>query len=79
MRILLIEDELKIANTPKLVLADEPTGNLDSATSRTIIDLLHQLARSEKTTIIAVTHDHSITSFTDRVFRLHDGTLTIER
>ena len=68
-----------LANAPKLVLADEPTGNLDTATSKTIIDLLHQLARSEKTTIIAVTHDQTITSFTDRVFRLHDGKLTVER
>lgn len=68
-----------LANSPKLVLADEPTGNLDSSTSSTIIDLLHQLARSEKTMIITVTHDQGIAAHADRVFRLHDGKLSVER
>ncbi len=68
-----------LANAPKLVLADEPTGNLDTATSTTIVELLHRLARSEKTTIIAVTHDQAIASYADRVFRLHDGVLSVER
>lgn len=64
-----------LANMPKLILADEPTGNLDTQTSRTIIELLRSLAKSEQTTIIAVTHDQTIADHADKVFRLHDGRL----
>jgi putative ABC transport system ATP-binding protein len=62
-----------LANKPKLILADEPTGNLDSQTGKMIFDLLHELARTENTTIITVTHDLSIAGKTDVTFRLHDG------
>lgn len=65
-----------LANKPKLILADEPTGNLDSQTGKMIFDLLHGLARTERTTILAVTHDLSIAGKTDRTFRLQDGSLT---
>ncbi len=65
-----------LANKPKLVLADEPTGNLDTQTGQKIVELLRSLSRSEKTTIITVTHDQAIASHADRVFRLHDGRLT---
>jgi putative ABC transport system ATP-binding protein len=65
-----------LANQPHLILADEPTGNLDSQTGKMIFDLLHSLAKSENTTIIAVTHDLSIAGKTDRTFRLRDGRLT---
>lgn len=64
-----------LANHPKLILADEPTGNLDSATGKMIFDLLHQLSRQEHTTIIVVTHDLEIAGKTDKVFRLDDGRL----
>lgn len=64
-----------LANKPKVILADEPTGNLDSQTGKMIFDLLHSLARSEKTTIIVVTHDLSIAGRTDATFHLTDGTL----
>jgi putative ABC transport system ATP-binding protein len=64
-----------LANRPKLILADEPTGNLDSQTGKLIFDLLHSLARTEKTTIVAVTHDLSIAGKTDVTFRLQDGKL----
>jgi putative ABC transport system ATP-binding protein len=64
-----------LANKPKLILADEPTGNLDSETGKIIFDLLHSLAKSENTTIIAVTHDLSIAGKTDRSFQLQDGKL----
>ncbi len=57
-----------LANKPALILADEPTGNLDSQTGKMIFDLLHGLARSKKTTIIVVTHDLSIAGKTDRTF-----------
>lgn len=64
-----------LANRPKLILADEPTGNLDSQTGKLIVDLLHHLAASEHTTIIAVTHDAEIARQTKQVFRLQDGQL----
>ncbi len=64
-----------LANKPKLILADEPTGNLDEQTGKMIFDLLHDLSRSENTTIVAVTHDLSIAGRTDMTFRLQDGKL----
>jgi len=64
-----------LANKPKLILADEPTGNLDSATGELIFDLLHSLSRKNKTTIIVVTHDLSIAGKTDVTFKLNDGKL----
>lgn len=64
-----------LANNPKLILADEPTGNLDSSTGKMIFDLLHSLSRSQKTTIVAVTHDLSIAGKTDVTFHLQDGKL----
>jgi putative ABC transport system ATP-binding protein len=64
-----------LANRPKLILADEPTGNLDTQTGKAIFDLLHSLSRTQKTTIIAVTHDLSIAGKTDKTFRLSDGRL----
>jgi putative ABC transport system ATP-binding protein len=65
-----------LANKPKLILADEPTGNLDTQTGKVIFDLLHSLSRTENTTIVAVTHDLSIAGKTDKVFRLNDGQLS---
>ncbi len=65
-----------LANRPAVILADEPTGNLDSETGKKIFDLLHDLSRSENTTIIAVTHDLEIAGRTDRTFELKDGKIT---
>lgn len=62
-----------LANRPAIILADEPTGNLDSETGKKIFDLLHRLSRSENTTILAVTHDMDIAGKTDRNFKLMDG------
>ena len=64
-----------LANRPKLILADEPTGNLDSQTGKLIFDLLHQLSRKEKTTIVAVTHDLQVAGKTDLTFKIDDGKL----
>jgi putative ABC transport system ATP-binding protein len=64
-----------LANRPKLILADEPTGNLDSATGDVIVKLLHDLAKSEQTTIIAVTHDIALAKKTQLTFKLEDGKL----
>jgi putative ABC transport system ATP-binding protein len=66
-----------LANRPAIVLADEPTGNLDSETGKKIFDLLHKLSRSENTTILAVTHDMDIAGKTDRTFKLKDGKIVI--
>jgi putative ABC transport system ATP-binding protein len=65
-----------LANKPHVILADEPTGNLDTQTGKMIFELLHSLTRSENTTIIAVTHDLGIAGKTDVTFRLRDGELT---
>jgi len=62
-----------LANRPSIILADEPTGNLDSKTGKMIFDMLHKLSRSENTTILAVTHDMDIAGKTDRTFTLVDG------
>ncbi len=65
-----------LANEPAIILADEPTGNLDSETGKKIFDLLHSLSRSKNTTILAVTHDMDIAGRTDVTFKLKDGKLT---
>ena len=58
-----------------MILADEPTGNLDTKTGRVIVSLLHGLARSEQTTILAVTHDLAIAGRTDMTYEMEDGKL----
>lgn len=62
-----------LANKPKYILADEPTGNLDSVTGKKIFNLLHDLSKKENTTIITVTHDLSIAGKTNKSFRIKDG------
>lgn len=64
-----------LANKPKIILADEPTGNLDSATGKIIVDLLKKIAKTQKTTIVAVTHDEGIARQADKVFHMKDGNL----
>ena len=66
-----------LANRPKLILADEPTGNLDTKTGRVIVSLLHGLARSENTTILAVTHDLAVAGRTDMTFEMEDGKFVV--
>ncbi len=61
---------------PKLILADEPTGNLDSGNSRDVISLLHQASKRYQQTILMITHNQNLASSADRVFRVADGVLT---
>lgn len=64
-----------LGNNPAFILADEPTGNLDSETGKAIFTLLHDLSRQHNTTIIVVTHDLDIAGKTDKTFQLKDGKL----
>ena len=60
---------------PKLILADEPTGNLDSKNSSDVIALLTQASRRYQQTILMITHNSNLTASVDRVFRVRDGVL----
>src|SRR5262245_45518303 len=62
-----------LINVPGVILADEPTGNLDSRTSKEIMELLRELNRDHGATIIVVTHDPGIAAYTDRVVTMRDG------
>ncbi|HJB14482.1 MAG TPA: ABC transporter ATP-binding protein [Candidatus Blautia excrementipullorum] len=61
---------------PVLVLADEPTGNLDSKSSKDVIELLHQASRRYQQTILMITHNQNLISSVDHVFQVHDGILS---
>ena len=65
-----------LINHPKLLLADEPTGNLDSKNSQDVIALLTQASRRYQQTILMITHNKDLTASVDRVFRVSDGVLT---
>ena len=62
-----------LIDSPKIVLADEPTGNLDSKTGESIISLLEKLNKEEEVTIILVTHDQKVAKKTERIITLVDG------
>ena len=64
-----------LTNDPDIIFADEPTGNLDSKTGDTIIDLLLDLARSRKKTLLVVTHDNRLAERGDRTLHIVDGLL----
>ncbi len=64
-----------IVGRPEIILADEPTGNLDSAMGNEIMEILERLNQSEQTTIIMVTHDEGMAKRTHRLVRLFDGSL----
>jgi putative ABC transport system ATP-binding protein len=65
-----------LINSPRILLADEPTGNLDSETSDQVLGEFTRIARDEDVAIIAVTHDPQVTEYTDRTVELRDGRLT---
>ncbi len=64
-----------LANDPDIILADEPTGNLDSATGKLVVDILVRLAREDGKCVIIVTHDESILDAADWAYHMQDGKL----
>ena len=62
-----------LINKPKIILADEPTGNLDSANSESMIDLLFEYTKRSQTALVIVTHDNSIAKRCDRIIEIRDG------
>jgi ABC-type lipoprotein export system ATPase subunit len=62
-----------LVNDPELLLADEPTGNLDTRTGVEIMELIQRLNREKKITILLITHDHDIAEYSDRTINVRDG------
>ncbi len=62
-----------LINRPKLLLADEPTGNLDSRTSKEILDMFGELNEEDHITVLLVTHDNAVANHANRVITIHDG------
>lgn len=67
-----------MANDPSIILADEPTGALDSETSRRIMDIFHRLHREQGKTIVLITHSTELAQETDRVVKISDGRILAE-
>ncbi len=67
-----------LANNPALILADEPTGNLDTAAGQELMVLIRNLHESHETTFVIVTHDHAVARQTDRVLVMQDGKIVRE-
>lgn len=67
-----------LVNAPTIILADEPTGNLDSVSGEEIMNLLLELNRTNGTTLIIVTHDPEVAAVSRRVISLHDGSIASE-
>ena len=68
-----------MANDPAIILADEPTGALDSATGRLIMDIFHKLNKEQGKTIVLITHSPELAEETQRIMTLHDGLIVSER
>jgi ABC-type lipoprotein export system ATPase subunit len=65
-----------LINSPTLLLADEPTGNLDSATGEDVLALILQLRAQRSMTVVVATHDPGVAAHADRVIHLRDGSIT---
>lgn len=68
-----------LVNQPSIVLADEPTGNLDSRTSIEIMDIFQRLNRENGITVILITHEHEIAEYGHRIIRFRDGTVVSDQ
>lgn len=64
-----------LANAPSIILADEPTGALDSATGRMVMDIFHKLHREEHKTILLITHSNELAAETERIITINDGAI----
>jgi ABC-type lipoprotein export system ATPase subunit len=64
-----------LINNPKIILADEPTGNVDTSTGQEIMNLLRDLNKNMGTTLVVVTHDPEIGNSTERIIQLRDGAI----
>jgi len=62
-----------LVHSPRILLADEPTGNLDSATGSSILELLRQISNEQRTAVLMATHSTEAAAIADAVIRLHDG------
>ena len=69
---------IALANDPRLLLADEPTGSVDTKTSNMILDIFKELNKDEKITIVIVTHDLKLADHIDRVVATRDGRTSSE-
>jgi putative ABC transport system ATP-binding protein len=68
-----------LANKPSVILADEPTGDLDTKTGIEVVQILYDTSKKENATVIVVTHDPAITEKADRILRMRDGNIIRER
>ena len=64
-----------MANDPAIILADEPTGALDSKTGRLVMDLFHKLHKEQGKTIVLITHNNELAEETDRIITISDGNI----
>lgn len=64
-----------LVTKPNIILADEPTGNLDSETEKDILQLIKKMNQDQRITVMLVTHDQEVAGYADRIFYLHDGKL----
>ena len=62
-----------LVNRPDILLADEPTGNLDSKTTMEVLQLMQKIVREQNQTLVMVTHDNNLASYADRRIRIVDG------
>jgi len=67
-----------LSKRPPLVLADEPTGDLDSKSGMQVMTILKDLAKKELSTVVMVTHDHQMASLADRILEIRDGKIVKE-
>lgn len=67
-----------LSKRPPLVLADEPTGDLDSKSGMQVMTILRDLAKKELSTVVMVTHDHQMASLADRILEIRDGKIVKE-